>query len=46
MDVFNKPTAVDGDVVKNLGPLTTLAGTWEGDENITSFVVVFYSRVA
>ena len=34
MDVFNKPTEVDGDVVKNLGPLTTLAGTWEGDEGI------------
>jgi hypothetical protein len=34
MNVFNKPTAVDEDVVKNLGPLTPLAGTWEGEEGI------------
>jgi len=34
MDVFNKPTAVDEDVIKNLGPLTPLAGTWEGEDGI------------
>ena len=34
MDVFNKPTAVDEDIVKNLGPLTPLAGIWEGEEGI------------
>lgn len=34
MDVFKKPTAIDEDIVKNLGPLTTLAGIWEGEEGI------------
>ena len=34
MDVFNKPTAVDADVSKNLGPLSPLAGIWEGDAGI------------
>ena len=34
MDVFNKPTTVDENVLKNLGPLTPLAGMWEGDEGI------------
>jgi len=34
MDVFNKPTSVDEGVVQNLGPLTTLVGTWEGDDGV------------
>ena len=34
MDVFNKPTAIDEDILKNLGPLTPLAGIWEGEEGI------------
>ncbi len=32
MDVFNKPTTVDENIVENLGPLTPLAGNWEGEE--------------
>ena len=34
MDVYEKPSAVDQDVVKNLGPLAPLAGTWEGDQGL------------
>jgi len=34
MDVFHKPITIDEDIVKNLGPLTPLAGTWEGEKGI------------
>ena len=34
MDVFHKPKSVDEEILKNLGPLTPLAGIWEGDEGI------------
>ena len=34
MDVYEKPNAVDEDVIKNLGPLASLAGTWEGDQGV------------
>lgn len=34
MDVYNKPNSVDVDIVKNLGPLAALAGTWEGDQGL------------
>jgi len=34
MDVFAKPASPDTDVVKNLGPLAPLAGTWEGDKGV------------
>jgi len=34
MDVFTKPANPDTDVVKNLGPLAALAGTWEGDQGV------------
>lgn len=34
MDVFQKPTSIDEDIVKNLGPLTALAGTWVGDQGL------------
>lgn len=34
MNVFEKPTSIDADVLKNLGPLTVLAGTWEGDQGM------------
>ena len=34
MDVFQKPASIDEDIVKNLGPLAALAGTWEGDQGL------------
>ena len=34
MNVFEKPESVDTEIVKNLGPLAALAGTWEGDQGI------------
>ncbi len=34
MDVFQKPAIIDDDVLKNLGPFASLAGTWEGDQGI------------
>ena len=34
MDVFDKPDSVDTDIVKNLGPLAPLAGSWQGDKGI------------
>lgn len=34
MDVFQKPSEIDEDIVKNLGPLAALAGTWEGDQGL------------
>lgn len=34
MDIYAKPQDLDADVVKNLGPLAPLAGTWEGDKGI------------
>ena len=34
MEVFKKPNLVDGDIVKNLGPLAALAGIWEGDQGV------------
>lgn len=34
MDVFEKPSSIDEDIVKNLGPLAALAGIWEGDQGV------------
>ena len=34
MNVFDKPSSVDEDIVNNLGPLAPLAGTWEGDNGV------------
>jgi len=34
MDVYAKPGSIDQDVVRNLGPLAPLAGTWVGDQGI------------
>ncbi len=34
MNVFEKPSGVDHDIIKNLGPFSPLAGTWEGDKGI------------
>ena len=34
MDVFQKPTMIDKNIVPNLGPLTALVGTWEGDQGL------------
>lgn len=34
MDVFALPAVVDDDILKNLGPLTPLAGIWEGGQGI------------
>lgn len=34
MDVFEKPSVIDEDIVKNLGPLGPLAGIWEGDQGV------------
>ncbi len=34
MDVLAKATAVDPDILANLGPLANLAGVWEGDEGV------------
>ena len=34
MDVFQKPGAIDTEIVKNLGALAALAGTWEGDQGL------------
>jgi hypothetical protein len=34
MDPFDKPTNPDENILNNLGPLTPLAGVWEGDEGI------------
>ncbi len=34
MNVFEKPDSVDENIVKNLGPLTPLAGIWEGAQGL------------
>jgi hypothetical protein len=34
MSEFQKPAAIDFDVVKNLGPLAALVGKWDGDAGI------------
>ncbi len=34
MDVFDKPAVIDENILKNLGPFSSLAGTWEGDQGI------------
>jgi len=34
MDVFSKPSSVDCDIVANLGPFASLAGTWEGNQGL------------
>jgi hypothetical protein len=34
MDVYAKPDPIDEDVVRNLGPLAPLTGTWVGDQGI------------
>ena len=34
MDVYNEAQNIDDDIVKNLGPLAPLAGTWEGDKGM------------
>lgn len=36
MDIFARPEAPDPDILANLGPLRTLAGTWEGSEGLDS----------
>jgi hypothetical protein len=34
MDPFDKPTDPDENILSNLGPLTPLAGVWEGDKGV------------
>ena len=34
MDVFQKPGTIDTEIVKNLGALAALSGTWEGDQGL------------
>lgn len=34
MSEYDKPASIDSDVLKNLGPLQALAGTWEGNAGI------------
>ena len=34
MDVYSKPSSVDTDILKNLGPLAPLAGRWEGSQGV------------
>jgi hypothetical protein len=33
-DIYTEPTAQDGDTLKNLGPLTGMAGVWEGTKGL------------
>lgn len=33
-DIFTEPSDVDPDTLANLGPLTRLAGVWEGDKGV------------
>ena len=34
MDIYKEPENVDADIVANLGPLSRLAGVWEGDQGL------------
>lgn len=34
MDIFSKPSVIDDDIIKNLGPFAPFAGTWEGDKGL------------
>ena len=34
MNVFQKPSEIDEDIVSNLGPLAALVGIWEGDQGL------------
>ena len=34
MNVYEKPSSIDTDILKNLGPLTRLAGQWEGEQGV------------
>ena len=33
-DIFTEPSQVDPDTLANLGPLTRLAGIWEGRKGV------------
>ncbi len=33
-DIFTEPTNIDPDTLANLGPLTRLAGVWQGDKSL------------
>ena len=33
-DIYTEPYPVDVDTLKNLGPLTAMAGIWEGERGL------------